>query len=60
MDSLLGIGWEGHVLGRYIIGIILLEGRSSKNESVAKETIQLMSAKPLSMYIDPDAVLHLS
>src|SRR6267154_381452 len=31
MDSLLEIGWEGHVLGRYIIGIILLERRSKTN-----------------------------
>lgn len=30
MDSLLGIGWEGHVLGRYIIGIILLERRGQR------------------------------
>jgi len=31
MDSLLEIGWEGHVLGKYIIGIILLETESKTN-----------------------------
>ena len=31
MDALLGIGWEGHVLGRYIIGIILLERRGQRD-----------------------------
>jgi hypothetical protein len=58
MDSLLEIGWEGHVLGRYIIGIILLQN-GVKDELVAQENIQFMSAKSLSMYIDSDAVLHL-
>jgi hypothetical protein len=29
VDILLGIGWDGRVLGRYMIGIILLEARVS-------------------------------
>ena len=45
-------------MGRYIIGIILLERRVN-DERVAQENIQFMSAKSLSMYIDSDTVFHL-
>jgi hypothetical protein len=38
MDSLLEIGWEGHVLGRYIIGIILLERRGQRRKCGTKRT----------------------
>jgi len=59
MDPLLGIGWEGHVLGRYIRGIILLVERHwVKDGRVGQENVQFMSAESLSVYIDPDAVLH--
>jgi hypothetical protein len=37
MDSLLEIGWEGHVLGRYIIGIILLERRGQRRTCGTRE-----------------------
>jgi len=36
-ESKLGIGWEGHVLGRYMIGIILL-GERQKGTSGTKRT----------------------
>ena len=45
-------------MGKYIIGINLLE-RQVKNERVAQENIQFVSAKSLSMHIDSDTVLHL-
>lgn len=38
MDSLLGTGWEGHFLGRYNIGTILLEGRGQRRMCDAKRT----------------------
>ena len=38
MDSLLGIGWEGHILGRYNMGIILLERWGQRGMRDTKRT----------------------
>lgn len=47
-------------MGRYIIGIILLERRGQGTHRRHRKNIQFMSAKSLSMYIDPKTVLYFS